>query len=108
MRSLFADTFYRVALLNPGDAFHARVTAFGNTLGSARIVTTDEVLTEVLNWFCQWGPRWRGEAAALIHDLRADPTWMFSHRLGLLSMPRSRCTKPVPTRVTAWSTVGRC
>jgi predicted nucleic acid-binding protein len=70
---LFADTFYWVALLNPGDAFHVRVTAFGSGLGMARIVTTDEVLAEVLNWFSRSGPRWRGEAAALIHDLRNDP-----------------------------------
>ncbi len=73
MRSLFADTFYWVALLNPGDGFHARVTAFSGTLGSARVITTDEVLIEVLNWFCRWGPRWRAEAATLIHDLRSDP-----------------------------------
>lgn len=73
MRSLFADTFYWVALLNPGDAFHARVTTVSSSLGSARIVTSDEGLTEVLNWFCQWGPRWRSEAASLIHDLRSDP-----------------------------------
>jgi hypothetical protein len=31
-RMLFADTFYWVALLNPGDAFHAHVTAFGRGL----------------------------------------------------------------------------
>src|SRR5487761_1184318 len=73
MRSLFADTFYWVALLNPGDASHTRVTTFSGTLGPSRIVTTDEAVTEVLNWFCQSGPRWRGEAAALIHDLRSDP-----------------------------------
>ena len=72
-RTLFADTFYWIALLSPGDAFHARVTAFGGTLGAARLVTTDEVLTEVLNWFSGGGPRWRGEAALLIHDLRNDP-----------------------------------
>jgi predicted nucleic acid-binding protein len=72
-RMLFADTFYWVALLNPGDAFHARVTSFGSSLGKARLVTTDEGLTEVLNWFSGYGPRWRGEAATLVHDLRGDP-----------------------------------
>ena len=50
-RMLFADTFYWVALINPGDAFHARVTAFSNGLGTARLTTTDEVLTEVLNCY---------------------------------------------------------
>jgi predicted nucleic acid-binding protein len=70
---LFADTFYWVALLNPRDASHTRVTSFASGLGSARLVTTDEVLTEVLNWFSSFGPRWRGEAATLVHDLRSDP-----------------------------------
>jgi hypothetical protein len=70
---LFADTFYWIALLNPGDAFHARVTAFGNSLGLAHLATTDEVLTEMLNWFSRSGPHWRGRAAGLIHDLRSDP-----------------------------------
>ena len=70
---LFADTFYWVALLNPRDSFHAAVTSFASGLASARLVTTDEVLTEVLNWFCRGGPRWRGEAATLVHDLRSDP-----------------------------------
>jgi predicted nucleic acid-binding protein len=70
---LFADTFYWVALLNPRDPFHARVTSFASGLGTARVVTTDEVLTEVLNWFSRSGPRWRAEAVMLIHDLRTDP-----------------------------------
>jgi uncharacterized protein len=72
-RVLFADTFYWIALVNPGDAFHARVTSFGRTLVTTRLLTTDDVLTEVLNWFSGYGPRWRGRAAALIHDVRADP-----------------------------------
>ena len=72
-RMLFADTFYWIALLNPGDASHPRVTAFGRGLGTARLVTTDEVLTEVLNWFSRSGPHWRREATTLIHDLRSDP-----------------------------------
>jgi predicted nucleic acid-binding protein len=71
-RLLFADAFYWVALLNPGDAFHAPVTSFSRSLGSASLVTTDEVLTEVLNWFARSGPYWRGKAAALIHALRSD------------------------------------
>lgn len=71
-RKLFADAFYWVALLNPGDAFHVRVTSFGAAAGTKRLVTTDEVLTEVLNWFSRGGSRWRWQAATLIHDLRND------------------------------------
>ena len=48
-RVLFADTLSWVALLNPRDASHARVTALSGSLGTTRLVTTDEVLAEVLN-----------------------------------------------------------
>ncbi len=72
-RILFADSFYWVALLNPGDAFHARVVSFHGNLGVVSFVTTDEVLTETLNWFSRAGPFWRGKATSLIHNLRTDP-----------------------------------
>src|SRR6266581_4493900 len=73
-KTLFADAFYWVALIFPRDAFHARVRSFSATLGPARLVTTDEVLTEVLNHFSHLGPIWRGKAAALVHDVRSNPT----------------------------------
>ena len=47
--TLFADAFYWVALVFPRDHSHARVKSFSATLGPARLVTTDERLTEVLN-----------------------------------------------------------
>jgi predicted nucleic acid-binding protein len=72
-RLLFADTFYWVALLNPGDASHASVTSFGSRLVAARLLTTDEVLAELLNKFSRSGPHWRGTAASLVHDLCNDP-----------------------------------
>ena len=71
--AIFADAFYWVALLFPRDTFHARVTSFSATLGPARLVTTDEILTEVLNHFSCLGPIWRGKAGALVHDVRTNP-----------------------------------
>jgi hypothetical protein len=68
-RLLFADTFYWVALLNPRDPFYPRVASFSLALGATHLVTTDEVLTEVLNWFSSSGPLWRGKAATLVHNL---------------------------------------
>jgi predicted nucleic acid-binding protein len=73
-RVLFADTFYWVALLNPRDAFHAAVMSYSRTLGTARVVTTDEVFTEALNYWSGAGPYWRGSAAAQVRDLRNDPS----------------------------------
>ncbi len=72
-RTLFADTFYWIALIFPRDAFHAAVVSFSQTLGSVGLVTTDEVLAEVLSHFAGLGPDWRGNAATLVHDVRSDP-----------------------------------
>ena len=47
----FADTFYWIALIFPRDAFHSAVSAFSRSLGPIRLVTTDEVLSEVLSHF---------------------------------------------------------
>ncbi|MGD9856458.1 MAG: type II toxin-antitoxin system VapC family toxin [Planctomycetaceae bacterium] len=73
MPSVFADTFYWVALLSPRDPFHAQVLAWGRNVGPAQLVTTDDVLTEVLNWFGGAGSYWRGHAATLVHQVRSDP-----------------------------------
>ncbi len=70
---LFADTFYWVAVMSPRDPFHARVMSWGRNLGALRLVTTDEVLTEVLNWFSGAGPYWRSKAATFVRDVRNDP-----------------------------------
>src|SRR5262249_39255351 len=47
--------------------------AYGATLGSTRHVTTDLVLTEVLNHFSRSGPYWRAKAAIQVRGLRTDP-----------------------------------
>jgi predicted nucleic acid-binding protein len=69
----FADTFYWNALVFPRDAFHAAVVSFSRTLGSVRLVTTDEVLSEVLNHFVGYGPYWRSKVAGFVHDACSDP-----------------------------------
>lgn len=69
----FADTFYWVALLSPRDPSHAQVLAWSRNAGVTELVTTDEVLTEVLNWFGGAGPYWRGNAATLVRQVRSDP-----------------------------------
>jgi predicted nucleic acid-binding protein len=72
-RSLFADAFYWIGVILPHDSQHARVMSFSRALGASRIVTTDDVLTEVLNHLSRSGPFWRTKAAALVHQLRSDP-----------------------------------
>ena len=60
MRRIFADTFYWIASLNPRDQAHA-LAALSKTLQPAQIITTDEVLTEFLNYFAEYGDFQRGD-----------------------------------------------
>ncbi|MEM9541446.1 MAG: nucleic acid-binding protein [Cyanobacteria bacterium P01_E01_bin.42] len=54
MRQIFADTFYWAALINPRDEWHQRVKELNRTLINTHLVTTDEILTEVLNFFSSY------------------------------------------------------
>jgi predicted nucleic acid-binding protein len=73
MRRVFADTFYWIALLNPRDQAHDLAVSVSKGLGVVRIVTTEEVLTELLNFFGSRGCRLRRAAAELVDQMRADP-----------------------------------
>lgn len=69
MRTVFADTFYWIALLNPKDQAHARAISVSKSLGTVRITTSEEVLTESLNYFGTRGPFFRGAATKLLERM---------------------------------------
>lgn len=69
MRTIFADTFYWTALLNPRDEWHIRVISFSKNLISVRLVTTDEVLTEFLNFFSGYDLKMRQSVIERIQDI---------------------------------------
>jgi len=69
MRTIFADTFYWTALLNPRDEWHIRVISFSKNLVSVRLVTTDEVLTEFLNFFSGYDMKMRQSVIERIQDI---------------------------------------
>ena len=71
MKVIFADTFYFLALFNPGDSAHAAAKAIGRGL-AGRLVTTDYILTEVADAFA--APRDRPRFLALLAALEADST----------------------------------
>ena len=50
MRTVFADTFYWIALLNPKDQAHARAVSVSKSLGTAGIMTSEEVLTAMASY----------------------------------------------------------
>jgi uncharacterized protein len=73
MKQLFADTFYWIASINPRDDWHRRAKALTATLDQIQIVTTDEVLTEVLTFFSARGRSMRLRAVQLIKGLMNNP-----------------------------------
>lgn len=66
---VFADTFYWIALTDSGDNAHARAMRIADD-----IVTTDEVLTEYLTFFCAAPEFIRREVALAVKDILEDPT----------------------------------
>lgn len=69
---MFADTGYWVALINPRDNLHQRATEVSQQLGAVRIVTSEMVLTEVLNTFAAWGDYPRNRAATAVLTISQD------------------------------------
>jgi len=70
MNTLFADTFYYLALLNRDDAAHARAVALSRQLRGDQVTTT-WVLTEVADALA--APAQRGVFLALLKRLRDNP-----------------------------------
>jgi predicted nucleic acid-binding protein len=73
MRTLFADTFYWVALTNPQDQWHQQVLAVSRTLQGVRLVTTEEVLTEYLNFLAPRGSHLRRRAGEAVRRMMNNP-----------------------------------
>lgn len=72
MRAVFADTCYWIALLNPRDQTHNIAIRVSKGLTDYRTITTEEVLTELLNYFGARGPHFRSAAAKLVERMQAD------------------------------------
>ena len=72
MRSLFADTFYWIALADVTDSAHLRALALTTQWANSGIVTTDEVLTEYLSFFANTAEHFRRAAAESIERILAS------------------------------------
>lgn len=72
MTRVFADAGYWIALLNPRDGLHAKAIAVSSALGKARVVTSEMVMTEVLNAFASKGELLRKAACDLADRVRSN------------------------------------
>jgi hypothetical protein len=69
VKAVFADTFYWIALTLPGDAAYERAHQITDD-----VVTTEEVLTEYLTFFCGAPEYLRPQAATNVEAVLSDST----------------------------------
>ncbi len=84
MRAVFVDTAYWIALLNPRDALHTRVKNLSPTLVGVRLVTSEMVLTELLNDFASRGEALRKAAVRTTVRLREEPRLLIAPQTSVL------------------------
>ena len=71
MRTVFADTGYWVALLNPRDQLHSKANSVSASLGQTRIVTSEMVLDELLASLS--APPARAAVVAAVNNIISNP-----------------------------------
>ena len=74
MRAAFADADYWIATVDDQDRLHLQARTISRSLGGVHIVTTELVLTELLNHVAGAGPIARIKVAKFVRDLRLDPS----------------------------------
>lgn len=72
MNAVFADTFYWIAITNVRDLAHERVKTHTWGLQSQLICTTEEVLTEYLNYFSASSSQLGLKAALNVETMRSN------------------------------------
>jgi predicted nucleic acid-binding protein len=72
MRKIFLDTAYLQALIDSGDNLYQLSQMITPKLAKFQGITSEMVLTELLNAFCSRGEYLRRSAIRLTHDLRGD------------------------------------
>ena len=73
MKTVFADTGYWIAMLNPGDGLHRRAERVAEQLALFRIVTTEMVFTEVLNFASRSREHTRARVGEKVKEWISDP-----------------------------------
>jgi uncharacterized protein len=75
MKAVFADTGFWIALLYPKDRWHAQAIAVYKKIQQRqqKVVTSEMVLTEFLNFFSKFDVFLRQEAGQMVQQMRAHP-----------------------------------
>jgi predicted nucleic acid-binding protein len=73
VKLVFADTNYWVALINPNDQWRGPAHSAQALLHDVRLVTTDLILLEVLNFFAEHGEEARLRAVSATEEILTNP-----------------------------------
>lgn len=73
MNRLFCDTLYFAALINPRDQWHQASVEIESLVQTLDLVTTEEILIELLNFYCEFGPMKRAKVSAFARTLLVNP-----------------------------------
>ena len=72
MKRIFVDTNHFIALLYSRDQWHEKAAKAESANAERSLITTEEVLTEVLNFFCEQGRFARIKVTAFVHAVLVD------------------------------------
>jgi uncharacterized protein len=72
IREVFADTGYWIAILHVDDDLHVKAQNLSKTIQSIHLITSEMVLTEVLNYFAGFGAHYRAAVVELIEGIKAS------------------------------------
>ncbi|HQU91797.1 MAG TPA: PIN domain-containing protein [Pyrinomonadaceae bacterium] len=73
MDTLFVDTHYFVAIINRLDQWHVTATDYAQQISKTRLVTTDCIFVETLNYFAEYKPALKERAADTIKKFSLSP-----------------------------------
>ncbi|MCH7471458.1 PIN domain-containing protein [bacterium] len=73
MRFIFADTSYWIAILSPRDQLKAKAEEISQGLGEHRMVTSEMVLTEILDHLCDKGQHLREATVNIVQRIMSNP-----------------------------------
>ncbi|MCY7345976.1 MAG: PIN domain-containing protein [Pyrinomonadaceae bacterium] len=73
MDARFADAFYWIALSNPADQWHDALKKFDEDNPDVLLVTTEEVLTEFLNFYAEAGKHRRRIVGVMCEQVLLHP-----------------------------------
>lgn len=94
----FVDSLYFIAILLPKDQWHQAAMRFDTVEGNLVLVTTEDVLIEVLNFFSEYGANLRKNVSSLVREILLDSNFEVVFRdesafLNALGLYESRLDK---------------